>query len=239
MIIRTVWQLSMRWILDRVPLMETPILDLGGAGSLMALSLPNHVSIDLRPNPELAPTAQTQIVDLFGAGLPEDSLGTCIAHNLLHYLGTGAYDQASDLQAPAKAMALMYSWVKPGGHIFYTLPIGKPTVDNSPSGPVRIFSPDEANRFAGDCLEQSVFFRRVGEGYRLVDPESFEIEAWAFDQPLQLGLFMVKVPETAPSFEDLRLDELPKEATEDILKPWEKQISKARVFHGRVYSDEE
>jgi 2-polyprenyl-3-methyl-5-hydroxy-6-metoxy-1,4-benzoquinol methylase len=109
------------------------IVDVGASESTVALSLASLgyavTAIDFRKYPFDHPGLNAKDGPLEACDLGDKKFDAAVVLSAIEHFGLGAYgEERGQSEADVLAMRKIRSWIKPGGHLFLTVPYGAPAV---------------------------------------------------------------------------------------------------------------
>jgi SAM-dependent methyltransferase len=241
-------KLSGVWLIGQVKQFYkngTRVLNVGSAGSLYAASLPRHLGIDVRKDPEPPAGSVFQQLDFLENGLPDESFDIIILYNVLQFLGTGAYAQPKYDNGWERGLLEASRLVKQDGVIIATFPAGVSQIAISPSGELRTMALAEIDAYTHTYnVHTRIHWKSDGGGYKSVEAKEIIGEPWMGERPGGVVGLTMSRPQTLPTLEEL-LETRPVESTpvpeSNDLTPWAAQISTAtrdaRSFAGRDFQE--
>lgn len=183
-------------VLTNIPSGTRTVLDFGGVESLLPLTfagLGYHVTVwDQRPYPfahSLLTTVRGDILHPDKARLgPFDLI---VSVSTIEHLGLGSYGDMPMEDADERAVATLWSMVKPGGRLIATVPVGRATVHPG----FRVYDRHRLRRVFPSGVLAHYFRKDARDGYwhRIDEDEVDAIEYEAPSQPLPVDAVAVLI----------------------------------------------
>lgn len=185
------------WILAHLPQGPGRAVEFGCGNSVLSLVAARRgfqvTAIDLTPvqwfyvNPSLTFLQK----DIFELSLDPSSLDLVINCSSVEHVGLGRYGDSVDPDGDLKAMKVLHKFLKPGGTMLLTAPIGQ---DATISWRHRVYGPERLKRLLEGFLVEAKEYWVKDENNRWVLAEESEALKRKGDESVYgLGCFVLKV----------------------------------------------